>query len=71
MNERDFKIAVENSKTFADFELFKKDLVLKRRNLEHLYDLYGQASRLGLDYLKQNQNITRSDFALIQELCTQ
>lgn len=68
MNERQFRIAVENSETFKSWELFKQRLVLKKLNLSHLLDLYGQAERLGIDYLRQNRNLSSNDVKLIEEL---
>ena len=68
MNERQFRIAVENSETFKGWEIFKQKLVLKKLNLIHLLDLYGQAERLGIDYLKQNKNLSSNDVKLIEEL---
>jgi len=62
------KKAIENSETFNNFPKFKKGIVLSRKNIDHLLDLYGQAERLGIDYLKQNRNIVSSDFKLIEEL---
>lgn len=68
MNERQFRIAIENSETFKSFETFKQRLVLKKLNLSHLHDLYGQAERLGIEYLKQNRNLSSNDVKLIEEL---
>lgn len=68
MNERQFRIAVENSDTFNSWETFKQRLVIKKLNLTHLHDLYGQAERLGIDYLKQNRNLSSNDVKLIEEL---
>lgn len=68
MNEHDLKIAIENTVVFKAFPRFKQGIVLKRLNLVHLHDLYGQADRLGIAYLKQNPNIISSDFQLIEEL---
>jgi len=68
MNERDLKIAIENSDCFKNYPKFKQSLVLKRQNIIHLHDLYGQASRLGIDYLKQNQNLLKSEILLIEEI---
>lgn len=68
MSEQDLKKAIENTSVFKSFEKFKQTIVLKRSNLIHLHDLYGQADRLGIEYLKQNPNIMKSDFNLIEEL---
>lgn len=68
MNERQFRIAVENSDTFKQFETFKQRLILRRANLAHLLDIYGQGERLGIDYLKQNKNLSSNDVKLIEEL---
>lgn len=68
MNIQQLRTAIEKSQSYAKAPVFKQSLMLKKKNVEHLHDLYGQASRLGLDYLAQNQNITLSDFGLIKEL---
>lgn len=62
------KQAIKESEYFQSYPSFKQNITLQKKNLEHLHDLYGQASRLGLDYLKQNQNITVSDFNLIKSI---
>ena len=68
MDQYNLRIAIKNTAVFNSFEKFKQGLVLRRESLIHLHDLYGQADRLGIDYLKQNPNILRSDFEIIQEL---
>lgn len=68
MNEHQLKAAIENTQEFKSYPKFKQGIVLKRLNLVHLHDLYGQADRLGIEYLKQNPNIFHSDFKLIEEL---
>ena len=68
MSETDIKKAIENTREFKNYPKFKQGIVLRRLNLIHLHDLYGQADRLGIDYLKQNPNIMQSDFRLIEEL---
>lgn len=69
MSEQDIRSAIQNTETFKNFPIFKQGIVLKRKNIERLFDLYGQASRLGLPYLKQNPNISVSEFNLISDLC--
>lgn len=68
MNIQQLRTAIEQSESYNKAPKFKQGLMLKKKNVEHLHDLYGQATRLGIDYLAQNQNITLSDFALIKEL---
>lgn len=68
MDEQQLKIAIQNAQQFNSYEKFKQGIVLRRLNLVHLHDLYGQADRLGIEYLKQNPNIFHSDFKLIEEL---
>ena len=68
MNEQQLKEAIQNTAEFAKYPKFKQSLVTKRTNIIHLHDLYGQASRLGIDYLKQNQNLLKSEIMLIEEL---
>lgn len=68
MDEYQLKKAIENTNEFKSYEKFKQGLVLKRQNLVHLNDLYGQSERLGIEYLKQNPNIFHTDFKLIEEL---
>lgn len=68
MDEHQLKIAIQNTEQFRSYEKFKQGIVLRLQNLIHLKDLYGQADRLGIAYLKQNPNILHSDFKLIEEL---
>lgn len=68
MNERQLKIAIQNTSCFKAYERFKQGIVLRQQNLIRLHDLYGQADRLGIDYLRQNPNIMQSDFKLVEEL---
>lgn len=68
MDEFSIKKAIENTQEFKAYPKFKQGIVLRRLNLVHLKDLYGQADRLGIDYLKGNPNILYSDFKLIEEL---
>jgi len=68
MTIQQLRAAIEQSESYSKAEKFKQGLMLKKKNVERLYNLYGQASRLGIDYLAQNQNITLSDFGLIKEL---
>jgi hypothetical protein len=68
MNEHDLKKAIENTQEFKNYPKFKQGIVLRRLNLVYLHDLYGQADRIGIEYLKQNPNIFHSDFKLIEEL---
>tara|TARA_R110000782_G_scaffold96651_1_gene181218 strand:+ start:159 stop:377 length:219 start_codon:yes stop_codon:yes gene_type:complete len=68
MNEYDLRIAIKNSETFKSYPRFKQGITLSVKNVNNLHDLYGQASRLGIDYLKQNPNILSSDLKLIAEL---
>lgn len=68
MSEEQLAAEIKETETFKSFPGFKKPIVLKRKNVQHLQDLYGQASRLGMDYLKQNVNIMQSDIKLIEEL---
>lgn len=68
MNDYDLKKAIENTQEFKNYPKFKQGIVLRRLNLIHLHDLYGQADRLGIEYLKQNPKVFCSDFKLIEEL---
>ena len=68
MNEQQFNQSIQGTTTFQNFPKFKQGIVLKKKNIERLLDLHGQASRLGLPYLKQNPNISVSEFKLIEEL---
>ena len=68
MNEYQLRDIIIQTETFKAFPIFKQSIVVKRKNLEHLLDLLGQAERLGIDYLKQNPYIMRSDLELIKEI---
>ncbi|HJS00512.1 MAG TPA: hypothetical protein VJ780_06225 [Flavobacterium sp.] len=62
------KTAIENSEYFKTYPGFKQRITLEKRNIERLHDLYGQADRLGLDYLRQNPHLTVSDVKLIESV---
>jgi len=68
MSEHQLREAIENTQEYKNYEKFKQGIVLRRANLIHLNDLFGQAQRLGIDYLKQNPNIMHSDVKLIEEI---
>jgi len=68
MTEQQFKEKIKTTGTFISFPKFKQDITLKRKNVAHLSDLLGQAERLGIEYLKQNQNISQSDVKLVNDL---
>lgn len=68
LNLSDFEDAIKESETFNNFENFKKGIVLKRKNIERLYDYYQQSCRFSIDYLRKNPNIFRTDVALINEI---
>lgn len=68
MTIQQLKNAIENSEYFKTYPGFKQRITLEKRNVERLHDLYGQADRLGLDYLKQRTNLTVSDVKLIKSV---
>jgi len=68
MTEHSLKIAIENSDTFRGFEKFKQGLTVRKANIQRLHDLYQQATKFGLWYIKQNKNFTVTDVALITEI---
>ena len=63
--------AIKGTKVFKDYPVFKKNITLLNQNIVRLHDLYGQADRLGIAYLKQNSNLMASDVKLIEELLNQ
>lgn len=68
LNLNQFKKEIEESEVFKQFEPFKKGIVLKRKNIERLYDYYQQSCRYSIDYLKQNPNLFQSDVKIIAEI---
>lgn len=60
------KDKIQQTEYFQNYPLFKQRITLEKRNMERLHDLYGQAKRNGIGYIKQNQNITVSDVGLIE-----
>lgn len=68
LTEIQFAEALRNTPTYKDFENFKKSIVVRRPNIVRLHNYYQQASKYGIDYLKQNQNITISDVKLIEDV---
>ena len=68
MNEIDFIKLVKETKTYEDFQNFKKTLVVKMYKIRQLVRFYNQSKMYGLDYIKQNQNIMQSDFSIISDI---
>jgi ABC-type lipopolysaccharide export system ATPase subunit len=68
LNEVSFSKAIKETTTFKNFEKFKQGIVMKRQNITRLHDYYGQATRLGIDYLKQNPNMFSNDVKMIEEV---
>lgn len=71
MTKESMQQAIKGTKVFQDYPQFKKNITLLNQNLVRLHDLYGQADRLGIDYLKQRTNLMSSDVKLIEELLNQ
>ena len=68
LNLNDFQDAIKETETFNNFENFKKGIVINHKNMIRLHDYYQQACRYGIEYLKQNPNLFRTDVALINEI---
>lgn len=68
INEVDFSKAIKETPTFKNFEKFKQSIVIKRANVTELYDKYLQATRLGIEYLKQNPKLYANDIKMIEEV---
>lgn len=68
MSVEELAIAVRESKTFKDFEEFRKDLCRKRSYTKKLLDLFLQARREGIEYIKDNPTVSRFDVQLINEI---
>lgn len=68
LSETKFAEAMRQTKTYKGFENFKQSIVIRKPNIHRLFDYYQQACRYGIEYLKQNPNITISDVALINDV---
>ena len=68
MVDHNFKAKVTESEVFKAFPSFKQDIYTNRKVLSRLEDYFGQAQRLGLEYIKQNPNLTLSDINLIKSI---
>jgi len=68
MTEEQFKELILQTEVFNKYETFKKNITLKRQNIKRLKDLFNQAERYGIDYLKQNGNLMSSDVKLIENI---
>ena len=68
MNDHQFKILIENSEVYKSFEKFKQGLILSHKSIQRLKDYHHQAEKYGIDYLKQNPNLTASDVKLIESI---
>ena len=68
MNDQQFRTLIENSEVFKAFPLFKQNIFLAPKVLSRLKDYHHQAEKYGIDYLKQNPNLTASDVNLIESI---
>lgn len=63
-----FKQQIQATTAYINAENFKKPLLLKGKNIEHLQDIYRQAKRYGIDYLKQNPNLSVTDVKIVEDI---
>lgn len=68
LTEIQFSEALKQTGTYKGFPNFKQSIVTRRHNVLRLFNYYQQACRYSIDYLKQNQNITITDVALINDI---
>lgn len=68
LSEIQFSESLRQTKTYKGFPNFKQSIVIRRPNILRLFNYYQQACRYSIDYLKQNQNITVTDVALINDI---
>lgn len=68
MTEHNLKQAIQQNEIFNSYPKFKQSITLSQNNLKRLFNLYGQAERNGIEYLKQNCTLMSSDVKLIEEL---
>ena len=68
MNDQQLKQAIEASEVYKNFEKFKQNITSKLSNIQRLRPYYEQAKKYGIDYLKQNPNITQGDVKLIESI---
>jgi peptide methionine sulfoxide reductase MsrA len=68
MTEEQFKALMLQTEVFQQYENFKKNITLKRTNVQRLKSLYMQAEKYGIEYLKQNPNLMQSDVKLIENI---
>ena len=67
MNEQQFKTAIQDTQLFKQKPIFSQKILLKYR-LNALYGYFMQANKYGIEYLKGNPNILRSEVSLIEEI---
>jgi len=68
MTEHTIKEEIQQTEIYKGYPIFKQRLILSQNNLKRLFNLYGQGQRNGIEYLKQNPNLSASDVNLIKEL---
>jgi len=68
MTEHTIKEEIQQTEIYKGYQIFKQRLILSQNNLKRLFNLYGQGQRNGIEYLKQNPNLSASDVNLIKEL---
>lgn len=68
MTDSQFRSLIENSDVFKSFPKFKQNIFVAPKVIQRLKDYFHQAEINGIDYLKQNPNLTISDVNLIKSV---
>lgn len=68
MTDSQFREIIEASEVFKSFEVFKQNIFIKTNVLQRLKIYYDQALRYGINYLRQNPNLTVSEVNLIASM---
>lgn len=67
MDRTELSELVQKTDVFKSFPSFKQKLTLSKANMEDLCDLYSQAERHSIGYLRQNNRLQSSTVKLIEQ----
>ena len=65
MTDNNFRQLIEESPVFISYEGFRQNIIRNSKNIQRLKIYFQQAEKYGIEYLRQNQNLTISDVNLI------
>ena len=63
-----FKEKMIKTDAYLNCPKFKQNLLVKPSNITNMRNFYDQANRYGIEYLKQNPNLSGMDVKIVEEV---